>query len=68
MTERHTDGWSRRVIAELERGHQERKELAELVTRVRLDVVSLKTRASVWGAVAGAVLSLLVGIVLHLVS
>lgn len=60
-------GWARGVTAQLEAGQEERKALQELVTQVRLDVMSLRARASVWGAVAGAVLSLLVGIILNLV-
>lgn len=61
------EGWARSVSRQLEEGQTERKELQELITQVRLDVMSLRARASVWGAVAGAILSLLVGVILNLV-
>jgi hypothetical protein len=46
--------WSRHVLIELKRLDQDIKELKELVIQQRVDIIILKAKAAMIGAIAGA--------------
>lgn len=52
------DGWSkweRHVIEELRRLSKGHDDIKNEIRQIAIDIASLKTRAAVWGAVAGSI-------------
>lgn len=47
--------WSRHILAELERLGDLATKQAECLVEIKTDIAALKVRASVWGAVGGAI-------------
>lgn len=47
--------WSKHVLTELERQGEVSDDIQDKLHLLHLDVVSLKARAAVWGAVAGLI-------------
>lgn len=57
--------YKRLIMTELKRASEERAELRKEVVAARLDIQTLKTQASVWGAGAGVVAGALASILLR---
>ena len=50
--------WSRHVLAELERADQGIQRLVTVSNEIKIDIATLKVKASVWGAVSGIIVVL----------
>ena len=50
--------WSRHVLSELERSDGNIQKLMEISNGIRVDIATLKVKASAWGAVAGIIVVL----------
>lgn len=49
--------WANHVLAEISRAHKEREELRSLITDLRVELATLKIRASLWGAGTGGLVA-----------
>ena len=54
--------WSNHVLAELKRAHEEREDLRRILTDVRVELATLKVRASIWGGLSGFVVAIVTAI------
>ena len=50
--------WSRHVLSELERLDGGIQKLVEISNSIRVDIATLKVKASIWGAISGIVIVL----------
>lgn len=55
--------WSRHVLAELKRLDKKIDSIDDKVHQIHIDVSSLKTKASFWGATAGALVVLVAAVI-----
>jgi hypothetical protein len=56
--------WSKHVLAELERLNDKSDDLSKEMRDVQIKLATLKERASIWGAVSGAIV-LAIGMVIQ---
>lgn len=57
------NGWkenSKLVLSKLDDLKRDHRDLSKTVNKMSLDIVSLKTRASMWGATAGAIATIII--------
>jgi len=64
--------WSKHVLMELERLNKCYDRLDEKIDKVNIDIVKLRTKASVWGAIGGAlggiILTAITSIIIHVIT
>lgn len=62
-------GWeklSHHVISELKRLNDGQKEIVKAQQKTNIEIATLKAKSSIWGAISGAVFSVIVAIVIRL--
>lgn len=62
-------GWPeyrRLILAELEGIKEQLKEIHENIRRIELDLLTLKLKAGMWGAIAGALPALITALVIYM--
>ena len=59
--------WSRHVLAELERLNDKSDDLSKEMKDVQIKLATLKERASIWGAISGAIV-LSIGMIIQFIK
>jgi len=59
--------WRQHVLLELKRLNTQQAHLNDEMIGIRIDLTKLKTKASMWGAAAGVVVSIVAGIIIKVI-